>query len=106
MFRKKEPQPFPLEPIPVDSSVRTWYASGNAGALKDLINSEVFRKAESVLKENARPTRGSIRNTETNSMNHAVFAGYCDAFDDLRKLCTTPANMNQTFSTTEWDHLQ
>ena len=106
MFRKKEPQSFPLEPIPVDSSVKGWYASGNAGALKELVNSEVFRKAEAILKENSRPTRGTLRNTEANSLSHAAFAGYCDAFHDLRKLCSAPAKINQSFSTSEWDHLQ
>ena len=106
MPRKPEPQPFTLEPIPMDSNVKAWYTSGNAGALKELVNSEVFRKAEAILKENSRPTRGTLRNTEANSLSHAAFAGYCDAFHDLRKLCSAPAKINQSFSTSEWDHLQ
>jgi len=105
MPRKQEPQ-FTLDPVPMDASVGAWYTSGNAGALKELVNSEVFRKAEALLKENSRPTRGTLRNTEANSLSHAAFAGYCDAFHDLRKLCSAPAKINQSFSTSEWDHLQ
>lgn len=105
MPRKQEPQ-FTIDPIPMDASVGAWYAGGNAGALKELVNSEVFRKAEAILKENSRPTRGTLRNTEANSLSHAAFAGYCDAFHDLRKLCSAPTKINQSFSTSEWDHLQ
>ena len=105
MPRKQEPQ-FTLDSVPMDASVGAWYAGGNAGALKELVNSEVFRKAEAILKENSRPTRGTLRNTEANSLSHAAFAGYCDAFHDLRKLCSAPAKINQSFSTSEWDHLQ
>jgi len=105
MPRKQEPQ-FTLDPVPMDASVGAWYAAGNAGALKELVNSEVFRKAEAILKENSRPTRGSLRTSDVNSLSHAAFAGYCDAFHDLRKLCSAPTKINQSFSTSEWDHLQ
>lgn len=94
-----------LEPIPVDVNLASWFREGNAGSLKDLLFQEMFRKAEAILKENARPTRAGVRDTETNSLNHAWFAGYCDAFRDLRRLCHAP-NKTQNFDpVTEWDHI-
>jgi len=95
-----------LEPVPQDSRIATWYASGLVGELKVLVNSEVFRKAEALLHANSRPTRGSLRTPEENSLSHSWAAGYADAFADLRKLTHAPKNSHQNFSTTpEWDHI-
>ena len=95
-----------LEPIPADSRIAQWYTSGLVGDLKILVNSEVFRKAEALLHANSRPTRGTLRSTEENSLSHAWSAGYADAFSDLRKLSHTPNSSHQKFNTNaEWDHV-
>jgi hypothetical protein len=96
-----------LEPVPQDSRIATWYSGGNAGAMKEIVNSETFRKAEALLHANSRPTRGTLRSAEENSLSHAWSAGYADAFADLRKLSHAPKNSHaQNFSTSaEWDHV-
>lgn len=95
---------FALEPIPVDVNLASWFAGGNAGALKSLVHNETFRKAEVLLKEQARPTRGVLREPETNAMNQAWLAGYCDAFADLRKLTHAPTKTS-TYDANEWQHI-
>lgn len=95
-----------LEPFPQDRRVAQWYSSGLVGELNVMVNSEVFRKAEALLHANSRPTRGTLRSSEENSLNHAWSAGYADAFADLRNLSRNPNTSHQKLSSNaEWNHV-
>mgnify|MGYP006971422058 CR=1 FL=1 len=95
-----------IEPIPVDVHLDSWFKAGNAGALGDLVNSQTHRMAEALLKEQARPSRATIGDAEKNSLTHSWYAGYCDAFRDLRRLCHTPKQLpREVFDTNEWTHI-
>lgn len=94
-----------LQPVPLDPNLPAWFEGGNAGDLKRLLQNTTFRKAESLLKEQARPTRGTLRDESVNNLSHAWFAGYCDAFRDLRKLTHAPDKMPKAFDAAGWNHI-
>lgn len=101
----KDTTPIKLEPVPIDPSLAPWYQSGNVGELKSLLQATTFRKAEALLKEQARPTRGNLRGEAVNNLSHAWFAGYCDAFRDLRKLTHAPDKTPKAFDADGWNHI-
>lgn len=104
-MRKNTTEPTPLNPVPIDPNLHNWFSGGNAGELKTMIQATTFRKAEALLKEQARPTRATLKNTEINNLNHAWFAGYCDAFRDLRKLTHAPDKTPKSFDSDGWSHI-
>lgn len=105
MPRKQQPTSFSLEPIPISPSLESWYNSGGVSKLKSLVYDVDFRKGEALLKEQARPSRNLLRDADTNSISLAWYAGYCDAFRDLRKLCHIPKSMPTITTTEGWTHI-
>ena len=105
MAKHTTPAPPTLDPVPLSPNLEAWFKGGNAGVIKETLMSTVFRKAESLLKEQARPTRAMLRDAETNSLNNAWYAGYCDAFRDLRRLGHAPEKSLTSFDSEAWKHI-
>lgn len=94
----------PKPPIPIDR----WFQDQNAvQKLRQVIAEPSFQQAVAILKEVSGPSFGGLKDTETNNLRHAWYAGYRDAFNDLEKLTKLPEN-NKTSSTTlnEWTHIE
>jgi|TARA_R100001440_G_C2519606_1_gene118718 hypothetical protein len=90
-------------PIPVDH----WY--GDTAAVKELqeiLQTDTFRKAVAVLKEIAGPSFNTLQDQDHNSIRHAWYAGYRDAFNDLHKLSKITNTKSSTQHPDEWTHIE
>ena len=90
-------------PIPLD----WWFKDAKkVEALRVVLETEAFQTAAAILKDVAGPSYGTLRDSpDANRNRHAWFAGYCDAFSDLRKLTKLRANAPK-IQPDEWTHIQ
>ncbi len=90
-------------PIPVEH----WY--GDTAAVKELqvlLQTETFQRAVAVLKEIAGPSFNTLQDGDHNSIRHAWYAGYRDAFNDLEKLTKIHNTKSSTPTPNEWTHIE
>lgn len=96
MFKKKIPLPVQLD---------RWFTdTKSVEELRAVLGSDSFQTAVATLKSMAAPSFATLSNSETNSLRHAWYAGYCDFITDLQKLTKLPIN-NQIETNTEWTHI-
>ena len=89
-------------PIPVD---RFRKDVKRVTALRKIVDDPIHEEAAATLKEAAAPTFGSITpDGSVNATRLAYYAGYCDAFRDLRKL--TVIQPDKPNRPEEWTHIQ
>tara|TARA_R100000353_G_C6511518_1_gene196727 strand:+ start:1150 stop:1443 length:294 start_codon:yes stop_codon:yes gene_type:complete len=89
-------------PIPVD---RFRKDVKRVTALRKIVEDPIHEEAAATLKEAASPTFGSITpDGAVNGTRLAYYAGYCDAFRDLRKL--TVIQPDKPNRPEEWTHIQ
>ena len=74
--------------------------------LRQVLEAEFFQRAVATLKEIAGPSYGTLQDNETNSLRHAWYAGYRDAFNDLQKLTKPQNTQTKTNHPDEWTHIQ
>ncbi len=94
----------PTPPIPINQ----WFRDQESvQQLRETLSHPSFQQAVAILKEISGPSFGGLKDSETNNLRHAWYAGYRDAFNDLEKLTKFPEN-NKTSSTTlnEWTHIE
>jgi len=90
-------------PVPLDR----WYRDLAAvEQLKEVLETDAFKKAAATLKEIAGPSFNTLQNTESNGMRHAWYAGYRDALNDLYKLIKTPSDKQANITVDEWTHIE
>ena len=91
-------------------SVVRWFNDTKAVQdLRQVLEEEFFQRAVATLKEIAGPSFGTLQDNDTNSLRHAWYAGYRDAFNDLSKLTKLPDTNSQKTGPThpdQWTHIQ
>ena len=93
----------PLPVIPLDN----WFKDAKSVTeLREILDTPAFQTAEATLKEVHGPHHGAIStDTTANSHRHAWYAGYRDAFADLRKLTNMQVDKTTQPVDTEWTHI-
>ena len=90
-------------PIPLDH----WYGDKAAvDELGEILKSPSFQKAGAVLKEIAGPSFNTLQDEHSNSVRHACYAGYRDAFNDLHKLSKIQTTQSTNPHSDEWTHIE
>jgi len=93
----------PKPPIPIDH----WFKDlASVESLRDVLDNAAFKQAVAILKEIGGPSFGTLQDNDTNSLRHAWYAGYRDAFNDLQKLTKLPVNENKNIQPDEWLHIE
>tara|TARA_R100001440_G_scaffold868_4_gene2923 strand:+ start:3244 stop:3537 length:294 start_codon:yes stop_codon:yes gene_type:complete len=89
-------------PIPVD---RFRKDVKRVTELRKVVENPIHEEAEATLKEAAAPSFSSITpDGSVNGTRLAYYAGYCDAFRDLRRLTFVQPDKPNTPE--EWNHIQ